>query len=113
MRVLEYFHKYLYRQEFHLCTDHSALTWLMSFKNLEGQTTCWIQHLQEYNFTSEHHRGRKHNSANSLSQQPCQVYLLPQNRGVGRHQAGTSYCSCSCTSWFPAVWEQNTWTTRT
>jgi hypothetical protein len=26
MRVLEYFHKYLYRQEFHLCTDHSALT---------------------------------------------------------------------------------------
>jgi hypothetical protein len=23
-------------------TDHSALIWLMRFKNLEGQTTCWI-----------------------------------------------------------------------
>jgi hypothetical protein len=52
MRTLEHFHKYLYGQEFHLCTDHSALTWHMSFKNLEGQTVCWIQCLQEYNFTS-------------------------------------------------------------
>jgi hypothetical protein len=24
----------------------------MSFKNLEGQTVCWIQRLQGYNFTS-------------------------------------------------------------
>jgi hypothetical protein len=36
--TLEHFHKYLYGQEFHVRTDHSALTWLMSFKNLEGQT---------------------------------------------------------------------------
>jgi hypothetical protein len=54
MKTLEHFHKYLYGQEFHLCNDHSALTWPMSFKNLEGQPTHWIQHLQEYNFTSEH-----------------------------------------------------------
>jgi hypothetical protein len=40
VRMLEHFHKYLYGQEFHLCTDHSALTLLMSFKNLEGQTAC-------------------------------------------------------------------------
>jgi hypothetical protein len=36
--TLEHFHKYLYGQEFHLHTDHTALTWLMSFRNLEGQT---------------------------------------------------------------------------
>ena len=30
--TLEYFHKYLYGQEFHLRSDHSALTWLLSFK---------------------------------------------------------------------------------
>jgi hypothetical protein len=36
VKTLEHFHTYLYGQEFHLRTDHSALTWLMSFKNLEG-----------------------------------------------------------------------------
>jgi hypothetical protein len=30
----EHFHKYLCGQEFHLRTDHSALTRLLSFKNL-------------------------------------------------------------------------------
>jgi hypothetical protein len=54
LRALEHFHKYLYRQEFHLRTDHSALAWFMSFRNLEEQTACWVQRLQEYNFTSEH-----------------------------------------------------------
>jgi hypothetical protein len=42
-----------YRQEL-LCTEHSALTWFMGFKNLEGQMACWIQHFQEKNFTSDH-----------------------------------------------------------
>jgi hypothetical protein len=72
VRTLEHFHKYLYGQKFHLRTDHSALTWLMSFKNLEGQTARWIQRLQEYNFTSEHRQGRKHNNADALSRRPCQ-----------------------------------------
>jgi hypothetical protein len=47
VRTLEHFHKYLYGEEFHLRMDHSALTWLMSFKNLQGQTARWIQRLQE------------------------------------------------------------------
>jgi hypothetical protein len=42
VKTLEHFHKYLHGQEFHLRTDHSALTWLMSFKNVEGQTARWI-----------------------------------------------------------------------
>jgi hypothetical protein len=63
MKTLEHFHKYLYGQEFHLRTDHSALTWLLSFRNLEGQTARWVQRLQEYNFTSEHRQGRKHTNA--------------------------------------------------
>jgi transposase-like protein len=35
VKTLEHFHKYLYGQEFHLRTDDSALTWLLSFRNLE------------------------------------------------------------------------------
>jgi hypothetical protein len=45
----------------------------MSFRNLEGQTARWIQRLQEYNFTSEHRQGRKHNNADALSRLPCQA----------------------------------------
>jgi hypothetical protein len=45
----------------------------MSFRNLEGQIAWWIQGLQEYNFTSEHWEGRKHNNADVLSRRPCQV----------------------------------------
>jgi hypothetical protein len=33
-KTLEHFDKYLYGQEFHLCTDHPALTWLLNFRNL-------------------------------------------------------------------------------
>jgi hypothetical protein len=44
----------------------------MIFKNLEGQTVRCIHRLQEYNFTSEQHQGRKHNNANAFLRRPCQ-----------------------------------------
>jgi hypothetical protein len=59
VKTLGHFHKYLYGQQFYLRTDHSALTWLLSFKNLQEQTARWVQCLQEYNFTSEHRQGRR------------------------------------------------------
>jgi hypothetical protein len=36
---MEHFHKYLYGQAYHLPTDHSVVTWLLSFNYLE-----WKQH---------------------------------------------------------------------
>jgi hypothetical protein len=72
VKTPEHFRKYLYGQEFHLRTDHSAITLLLSFKNLEGQTAWWSQRLHEYDFTSEHHQGRKHNNAHALSRRSCQ-----------------------------------------
>jgi hypothetical protein len=71
VKTLEHFHKYLYGQELHLRTDHSALMWLLSFRNLEGQTARWVQRLQEYNFTSEHRQGTRHTNADDLSSRPC------------------------------------------
>jgi hypothetical protein len=67
VKIPEHFCKYLYRQELHLCTGHSTLTWLMSFKNLEGKMAHWILCLQEYNFTSKYRQGHKHNNADALS----------------------------------------------
>ena len=71
VKTLEHIHKYLYGQEFHLRTDHSALTWLLSFRNLEGQTARWVQRLQEYHFTSEHRQGIRHTNADARSRRPC------------------------------------------
>jgi hypothetical protein len=42
VKMLENIHKYLYRQVFHLHTNHSSLKWLLSFKDLKGQTACWV-----------------------------------------------------------------------
>jgi len=71
VKTLEYFHNYMYGQEFHLRTDHSVLTWLLSFRDLEGQTARWLQRVQEYNFTSKHRQGIRHTNADALSRRPC------------------------------------------
>jgi len=71
VKTLDHIHEYLYGQEFHLRTDHSALTWLLNFRNLEGQTARWVQRLQEYNFKSEHRQGIRHTNADALSRRPC------------------------------------------
>jgi hypothetical protein len=72
VRTLEHFHKYPYGHAFHLRTDHSTLTLVMSFKNLVEQTARWVQRLQEYNFTSVLRQGRKHKYPDFLSRRPCQ-----------------------------------------
>jgi hypothetical protein len=42
----QHFRKYFRGQEFHLYTEYSHLTWLLKFKNSEGQTSRWVQRLQ-------------------------------------------------------------------
>ena len=71
VRTLKHFHKYLYGQKFLLRTDHSALQWLMTFKEPEGQVARWIQQLQEYNFEVQHRKGASHRNADALSRRPC------------------------------------------
>ncbi|GFW26884.1 retrovirus-related Pol polyprotein from transposon 412 [Trichonephila clavipes] len=44
---MEHFHTYLYGRRFLRRTDHASLTWLLNFKNSEGQIAGWIQRLQE------------------------------------------------------------------
>ncbi|MBJ5570554.1 Ty3/Gypsy family RNase HI domain-containing protein, partial [Salmonella enterica subsp. enterica serovar Typhimurium] len=71
VKAVEHFHHYLYGQKFLVRTDHRALRWLMSFRNPEGQTTRWIQRLQEYHFSIEHRSGCSHRNAAALSRRPC------------------------------------------
>ncbi|GFT17119.1 retrovirus-related Pol polyprotein from transposon 17.6 [Trichonephila clavipes] len=43
VKAVEHFHPYLYGRRFLLRTDHASLTWLLNFKNSEGQIARWIQ----------------------------------------------------------------------
>jgi hypothetical protein len=51
-------------------SDHGALSWLLNFKNPEGQLARWFEVLASYDFRIEHRAGRSHNNADALSRQP-------------------------------------------
>ncbi|GFY27539.1 hypothetical protein TNCV_2071571 [Trichonephila clavipes] len=69
VKAIEHFH--LYGQKFLLRTDHASLTWLMNFRNTEGQVARWIQRLNEYYFDIRHRKGSSHGNADALSRRPC------------------------------------------
>ncbi|GFV73827.1 retrovirus-related Pol polyprotein from transposon 412 [Trichonephila clavipes] len=71
VKAVEHFHPYLYGRRFLLRTDHASLTWLLNFKNSEGQIARWIQRLQEYDVEIRHRKGSAHGNADALSRRPC------------------------------------------
>ena len=75
IKSVQHFHHYLYGRHFTVRTDHAALSWLLSFRNPEGQIARWIQRLQEYDFEIQHRPGLKHNNADALSRRPCLPHL--------------------------------------
>ncbi|GFV64241.1 retrovirus-related Pol polyprotein from transposon opus [Trichonephila clavipes] len=71
VKAVEHFHPCLYSRRFLLRTDHASLTWLLNFKNSEGQIARWIQRLQEYDVKIRHRKGSAHGNADALSRRPC------------------------------------------
>ena len=68
---VNYFRHYLLGRKFIVRTDHSALRWLMSFKEPTDQTARWLELLSQFNFEIEHRAGKKHANADALSRLPC------------------------------------------
>ncbi|GFT67840.1 retrovirus-related Pol polyprotein from transposon 17.6 [Trichonephila clavipes] len=68
VKVVEYFHSYLYSRRFLLRTDQASLNWLVNFKNPEGQIT---RRIQEYDVEIRHRKGSAHGNADALSRRPC------------------------------------------
>ena len=62
----EYRH-YLLGWSFIVCTDHSSPTWLMRFKQPEGQLAQWLEELSQFDMTIQHRPGHKHGNADGLS----------------------------------------------
>lgn len=69
--AVRHFKYYLGGLPFVVRTDHSALQWLLSFKEPEGQIARWLEELQPYDFQVEHRAGLRHSNADALSRRPC------------------------------------------
>ncbi|GFX37836.1 retrovirus-related Pol polyprotein from transposon 412 [Trichonephila clavipes] len=78
-KAVEHFHPYLYNRRFLLRTNHASLTWLLNFKNPEGQIARWIQRLQEYDVEIRHRKGSAESNGDVPSRRP-----FPEN---------SKYCS--------------------
>lgn len=68
--MLEFKH-YLLGREVLVRTDHSALRWLLSFKEPEDQMARWLEVLSQFDFRIEHRAGKQHGNADGLSRQGC------------------------------------------
>lgn len=68
---LQHFRHYLLGKQFLVRTDHSALRWIMSFREPVDQMARWLQILSQFDFKIEHRPGKKHGNADALSRVPC------------------------------------------
>ena len=54
------FRHFLLGREFVIRTDHSALRWIMSFREPSQQMARWLEILSQFNFKMEHRAGKIH-----------------------------------------------------
>ena len=71
VHFVKVYRHYLAGKPFLLRTDHSALRWLRSFKEPEGQLARWLETLDTYAFELRHRPGVKHGNADAMSRGPC------------------------------------------
>ncbi|KZS03741.1 Uncharacterized protein APZ42_033448 [Daphnia magna] len=64
------FCSYIWGMETLVVTDHHALCWLLTKKDLAGCLACWILQFQEFLLRIAHRNGRLHSDANALSRYP-------------------------------------------
>ena len=67
------FSPYLLGRPFTVRTDHSALQWLYSFKEPEGQVARWLESLAEYDIKVQHRPWKKRTNADALLRLPGQL----------------------------------------
>ena len=74
MRFTRQFRHYLLGRVFTARTDHSSLTWLLKFKDPQGQLVRWIEELSQYHMVVQFRSASKHANADALSRRPDALY---------------------------------------
>ena len=70
IRFTRQFRHYLLGRPFVVRTDHSSLTWLLNFKEPQGQIARWLEELSQYDMIVTHRPGKKHLNADCMSRRP-------------------------------------------
>lgn len=65
---------YLYQHPFEIITDHNALVWLMTNKDLSSKLMRWSLKLAPYQFTITYKKGVDNVAADALSRNPIFIY---------------------------------------
>ena len=86
------FRHYLLGRNFIVRTDHNSLTWLMSFKNIEGQLARWMEELSQFDMSVVHRAGKLHANADALSRIPDELEYCPN------YQSGVALSKLPCYS---------------
>ena len=104
--VLRHAHHFRYAlagaRKFKVITDHSSLTWLLKFRNIEGQLGRWFEELSRYNMEIEHRPGSKHAAADALSRRPITGNCPHYKENVELKSlpcGGCKYCSKHHENW--------------
>ncbi|KAF9762049.1 Retrovirus-related Pol polyprotein from transposon 17.6 [Nosema granulosis] len=76
IKTLQNFRPYLLCRKFLLRTDHMAIKWLFSSRNMKGRLARWSLSVQEYDMEIEHVRGQVNpsDSLSRMSLKTCQVH---------------------------------------
>ena len=72
IEAIEYWHHYLYGNQFTVITDHQALQWLKNVKKPNSRLFNWSLRLSQYNFNIEFRPGKDNQEADCLSRNPFQ-----------------------------------------
>lgn len=101
VRFTQHFKHYLLGRKFLLRSDHASLTWLMKFKNADGQLARWLEILSQFDMIIEHRPGRLHVNADYLSRPTG-----GENKCIHAANAlnylpcgGCNYCTKAHTQW--------------
>ena len=102
VRFTRQFRHYLLGKRFEVRTDHSSLTWLLRFKDPQGQIARWIEELSQYNMKVNHRAGKNHGNADSLSRKPEIDFCGQYKAGIDLEDlpcGGCKYCTKAHSQW--------------
>jgi RNA:NAD 2'-phosphotransferase (TPT1/KptA family) len=104
IRFLRQFRHYLQGTEERVLvrTDHNSLTWLVNFKDPQGQLARWLEETSQYNFKVVHRAGKLHGDADAVSRipqrAPC-VEFQPDGNLEELPCGGCEYCVKAHQGW--------------
>ena len=102
VRFTRQFRHYLLGKPFEVRTDHNSLTWLLRFKDPQGQIARWLEELSQYDMRVTHRPGKNHGNADALSRKPNQDKCGQYKAGVALEDlpcGGCRYCLKAHTQW--------------